>query len=305
MNLTTQITESIFSNQIESLDYENLEGEFNPYRIAGMGLTAMSSLAMYYGHKYLSNPENLIEAVRTRSYLKTKIFYINGINVKNSNGSTALMIAAQKGQTEIVKELLKAPGIDVNIRNNNGETALMLATHSHNAEIINALLKMPNIEVNLVDNNGYTALVSAIETRLPRVLEPILRARNTQVNSYDNNGDTGLIRAIKYICGEEIIQCILASPNVNVNLVDNSGYTALMWAIIKGQTENIRAILDNPDVDLQCTTNKGQTALTLARSNPKIAKVIRDSLEARKSSVRIALNFCLIHSLFLLVSEYM
>jgi len=48
------------------------------------------------------------------------------VNIKNSKGMTALMIASRGGRTEIVRMLIER-GADVNIKNSNGKTALMLA----------------------------------------------------------------------------------------------------------------------------------------------------------------------------------
>ena len=48
------------------------------------------------------------------------------INAENNHGDTPLMIASQRGNLEIVKELLSY-GVDVNVRDNDRNTALQYA----------------------------------------------------------------------------------------------------------------------------------------------------------------------------------
>jgi ankyrin repeat protein len=53
------------------------------------------------------------------------------VNVSNSNGSTALILAALNGHSECVKLLIDNHW-DVNVSNSNGDTALKLAAcNSH------------------------------------------------------------------------------------------------------------------------------------------------------------------------------
>ena len=49
------------------------------------------------------------------------------VNAGTSTGQTALMVAAEEGESEIVAQLLEAPEINVNAANINGSTALMIA----------------------------------------------------------------------------------------------------------------------------------------------------------------------------------
>ena len=49
------------------------------------------------------------------------------LNIKNENGWTALMVAVNNGQLEIVKELDKMEGIDFDTKNNDGKTLIEMA----------------------------------------------------------------------------------------------------------------------------------------------------------------------------------
>lgn len=56
------------------------------------------------------------------------------------NGYTALILASDKGYTEVVKALLEA-GTDVNIKSKNGNTVLIFASAEGHTEIVEALLE--------------------------------------------------------------------------------------------------------------------------------------------------------------------
>ncbi|KAH6903948.1 hypothetical protein BKA70DRAFT_1298988 [Coprinopsis sp. MPI-PUGE-AT-0042] len=56
------------------------------------------------------------------------------------------MVAAYRGHTDIVKQLLNAPGIDVNVVSKpSGETALSHASRRGHREIVELLLAFPGI----------------------------------------------------------------------------------------------------------------------------------------------------------------
>lgn len=61
------------------------------------------------------------------------------VNVKGNDGSTALMLAASAGDSEIVRDLLRQ-GADVSGRfTETGKTALMLAREKGHSEIVELL----------------------------------------------------------------------------------------------------------------------------------------------------------------------
>ena len=75
-----------------------------------------------------------------------------GLNKKNSDGATALMVAASKGHVEIVKALLVAKA-DVNAKESDGYTALMMASQRGHTGIAKLLLAAKT-DVNATEING-------------------------------------------------------------------------------------------------------------------------------------------------------
>ncbi len=82
------------------------------------------------------------------------------VNAVDKEGSTALMIAAEKGDIELARVLLQN-GADVNARNRDGYTALMYAAYKGSAEVVELLLEN-NADVNARDKDGWTALRYAV-----------------------------------------------------------------------------------------------------------------------------------------------
>ena len=78
-------------------------------------------------------------------WLMTRIDDLEGllkadVNVKNNNGTTALIWAASNGHAKVVSALIAA-GADVNVKNNNGTTALMWAAYNGHAKVVSLLKK--------------------------------------------------------------------------------------------------------------------------------------------------------------------
>jgi ankyrin repeat protein len=81
------------------------------------------------------------------------------VNVKDKEGSSALLIATEKRDYNMVKLLLEK-GADVNARDIDGYTALMYVAYNGNLEIAKLLLEH-GADVNARDKDKWTALMIA------------------------------------------------------------------------------------------------------------------------------------------------
>jgi ankyrin repeat protein len=89
-------------------------------------------------------------------------YTIVDVNGKDSDGWTALIVAARMGNEKGVELLLNYPGIDVNIGNRWGTTALMIAADEGKEKPVELLLSQPGIDVNVQRKDGWTALMYAV-----------------------------------------------------------------------------------------------------------------------------------------------
>lgn len=82
------------------------------------------------------------------------------INVQDKDNNTALIIASNVYNINIVKELLSW-GADPNIQNKDGTTALMIAIKRNRLDVVQLLLGC-GADPNIQNKDGYTALMISI-----------------------------------------------------------------------------------------------------------------------------------------------
>ncbi len=114
----------------------------------------------------------------------TKILLKRGtpVDYRNTNGETALLIAAQrKNGTAVIKELMEA-GADIHAVNKFGDNALMLAAWKHQPETVKLLVEL-GIDPCLKNKEGETALDQAVSY------------------SYDEPGRRDVIALLQQKCG--------------------------------------------------------------------------------------------------------
>jgi len=162
-----------------------------------------------------------------------------------------LIIAAEKGDIEAVKTLLKKD-VYIHAQDREGRCALVAAAYKNHLEIADLLIKA-GADVNMKDNTLQSAyLISTIEGYV-ELLKKTLES-GADVHSTDSDNGTGLIRASDrgHI---EIIRELLKT-DIRVNHVNRLGWIALHEAVILGDggrryTEVVRLLVEaGADVNL-------------------------------------------------------
>jgi ankyrin repeat protein len=102
--------------------------------------------------------ESFLKEVRAGNREHAELFIKAGmdINARDKDGSTALMVASEKGDIEMAQFLIQN-GADVNAKNIDSYTALMYVAYKGNLEIAELLIKH-KADVNARDKDGWTAL---------------------------------------------------------------------------------------------------------------------------------------------------
>ena len=118
----------------------------------------------------------------------------NLMEAANNDGKTALLLAAEKGHSDIVSLLLLS-GALVNVQDNDGCTPLQLAACGGHLEIVYKLLQT-NADVNKRNKTGATPLWDAAYQGHP-VIVNLLRDNNADVNICDVSGRSALCAALK------------------------------------------------------------------------------------------------------------
>ncbi len=239
-------------------------------------------------------------AVNKNDFLTFTKFIEAGIdkNLQAEDGATALILASERGNLEIVKFLLKKSDVKLDQKRFDGATALILASQNGHAKVVEALLaKDPNLaseqtkegltSLHLASQQGHLEVVKILVEK-----DPNLTSKKTQ------KGDTPLHLASQR-GHSEIIKIILEKNPDVIKIQKKDGTTPLHLASQRGHLEVVKILLEkNPDLinqkiandltalDLALRRNQSKVDLTdLERRNiPKIIKFLEK--EERKSSTQ-------------------
>lgn len=92
-----------------------------------------------------------------------KLMELGNINIRsNQTGQTALHLAVRHGRVVMVR-LLLSYGADANIQDSQGTTALMFASERGHTHIARLLLERSQCDLSLTDKRGQTALSIAMQ----------------------------------------------------------------------------------------------------------------------------------------------
>ena len=175
------------------------------------------------------------------------------LNVRDTDGYTALMMACVMGLCEIVEKLISA-GADVNLQS----------------------MDRKRIEGKYVIEGGWTALMLASSSSYNdskiKILEMLIKAK-VNVNTSNYEGQTALMISAMKSCydsykenASEFVK-MLIDAGANLDLQDSDGNTALMMiserAKITSSLEVMKILID-AGANLNLTNKKGKTALMLA-----------------------------------------
>jgi ankyrin repeat protein len=234
--------------------------------LASLSLTNDSHKTLA-GSKLRPDRQLLVESLRGNTDA-VKNLLKNGVDPNtppgpDDKGMTALMFAAWKGHSEIVKILVLA-GADVDAVSQTGATPLMYATYGGYEDCVRTLLsKGARTDIRL-RGEGPTALSYSLKTNNPAIVSLIAKSSSPEtINLKNKKGDTVLLSAAKSN-NSGIIDALLEAGNISLEEKDGLGQTALMYAARNGNTLAVIHLLKkgaNPNTK----DNNGVTALAKAK----------------------------------------
>ena len=154
------------------------------------------------GHIYESgHPSNSISGGETPLMVSAQTWNVGSmkaliaggadVNAKDSNGDTALMIAATEGSADGVSVLYKAhAAMDVTARNSDGNSFLALAAMDGFVNLTMAAIAA-HADLNAKNKRGWTALMEAAENGNTACVK-VLIASGADMNIKDGHGATAL-----------------------------------------------------------------------------------------------------------------
>ena len=181
-------------------------------------------------------------------------------NSQDDDGTTSLMRAAKEGQNEVLTAILSQPGVKVDMTNSSGQTALMMAAISGRTEAARILLKA-KADPNLQDNAGTNALMLAAYFGFTKTASALLEG-GARINSRDADGNTPLILAAQ--AGRaETVDRLASVPGAELDAKNKIGTTALLEASMMDFDSDKIAVLIDRGADKNLAANYSKDATTV------------------------------------------
>ena len=144
-------------------------------------------------------------------------------NAEDSEGQSALILAAGSNKAECLRFLIESVGVDVNHRDKNGWTALIHSAWINGWECVKTLIEA-KADVNSKSNDGFTALMSAAGMESRESLSLLIHAGADLDGSIELENTTALMRAARY--GRLDCVKMLVEAGAETDKVDFWGRTA-------------------------------------------------------------------------------
>jgi len=205
-----------------------------------------------------------------------------GIDIKNDEDETALIIAAQNGKENIVSFLIsKGANLDIN---DSDHSALMAAyfygyknedqlTSEERAQYNNIVIKLIEAGANLYKEDIPFGTLLMRECSQPNPNENLVdklieKGGSDLINcKNDYDGTTALINAC--LVGNKDIVTKLIDSGADINLKEDRGENALMYACKEGNPNIVTILLNNDKTEIDEKNFMGFTAYMIAHVNHK------------------------------------
>lgn len=157
--------------------------------------------------------------------------------------STALTVAAAIGDPDLLSSLLATCG-NPNQRDSNGETALIIAARLGHIRVVRLLLRDHRTKVNLVTPNVENALCHAAAQGHLEICSLLLGFGGAQLEKRMTPGMITHPLLLAASNGHHAICKLIINQGVDINLHNNLSETALSYAATNGHIECCKQLLD-------------------------------------------------------------
>ena len=160
-------------------------------------------------------------------------------NVRNAQGQVGITLALKLDALRAVQALLQSPQLQLDARNASGESALMLAAIKGHTDIVKALLAR-DAEVN---KTGWTPLhyaASGVQAQQAAIVALLLE-HHAYIDAASPNGSTPLMMAAQY--GTREVVKLLLDEGADPALKNQLGLGAADFALRAERPELVEAIV--------------------------------------------------------------
>ena len=196
----------------------------------------------------------------------------NDVDSRTSNGKTALMAAARRGDNALALRLLAA-GADVQAVNNGGGSPLHYAAWFGDPATV-ALLIDHGAVIDQQSNNGWTALMMTAAKNHSEAASTLLR-RGAAPDLADIYDWTPLMRAA-HAGHTPVLLVLLRDPGIDVDRLNDQGQSALHLAAIAGDSAAVQKIVEaGARVDIEDLGGRTPIGIAEATGRSDIVEILR------------------------------
>jgi hypothetical protein len=173
---------------------------------------------------------------------------------KSEKETPSFITAIKKGDVKLAEKQIEE-GADVNIKNNNGSTALIFAVANNN-KLATKLLIEKGADVNVINKDYMTPLLFAVQTKSNSDIMGILIDAGADVNiARGNDGESPLLLAIALSTESNAIK--LLNNGADIEHKNKKGATPLMYALNLKKYKVVKVLL-NKGADINAVDNNGR-----------------------------------------------
>lgn len=238
----------------------------------------------------------MIQAVASRSVTAVKYLlsippcFGLDVNLAGHGGWTALLLACEQCQTEIVKVLLEDDRCQVNLGlPTDGTTPFFIACQMGDVETARLFLRDDRCQINRPIMNGTTPFHIAAEFDKPGVVELLLADRRVDINFPRTNGATAFFMIAQKGLAH-LVKLLMADPRIDVNKGKDNGATPFIIACQKGMIEVVKLLLADPRVDCNTPLPDGHTPLAIAAGFNQVEVLQHLIASGKDLDTRAAIN---------------
>jgi uncharacterized protein len=176
-----------------------------------------------FNFKYFKGTSPIVIASDEVDVEITELLLKHGVDVNGEDAKTALSIATQRGNFDLVKVLLKG-GVKPNGKLKDDATVLMVSASMGFSEIVKLLIEF-GAEINAKTTFGATSLMLSDDNS---EIVKLLLKNGAKIDFTDENRRTAVFYAIENC---QILKLdVLLQSKANINLKDKKSVTPLMLA---------------------------------------------------------------------------
>ena len=210
------------------------------------------------------------DAVNRNDFAKVRELIENDkllVSTRNDKQETALSLAANKGNLEIVSYLVEN-GSDVNARNLSSNTPLYIAARRGHTEIVKYLIGHDAV-VNAYCESGHTPLHAAVSSKKPETVKCLLE-HGANANALDDQGEPPLINGCWAGVGIPVFELLL-NHGADINFRSQHNMNCINSLTSNGHPDVVRFLIDKGAdvnfVEVEDGTNALINAIVLGREN--------------------------------------